>query len=110
MVRPRYNGQSTEALGHTLKKTCALTLCEGLVYGVALSVVLLVLAMYDACALSILVFYLRMEILFYNCCDGFFIQEANHIYSQSEWNCHSGSFKIFQSVQFTTDEKILLVL
>ncbi len=26
-----------------------------------------------------------------------FRQEANHIYSHSEWNCHSGSFQIFQS-------------
>ncbi len=26
-----------------------------------------------------------------------FRQEANHIYFHSEWNCHSGSFKIFQS-------------
>ncbi len=27
-----------------------------------------------------------------------FRQEANHKYSHPEWNCHSGSFKIFHSV------------
>ncbi len=28
-----------------------------------------------------------------------FRQEGNHIYSHSEWNCHSSSFNIFQSAQ-----------
>ncbi len=32
----------------------------------------------------------------------YFRWEANHIYSHSEWYCHSHSFKIFQSVYLLT--------